>query len=58
MEGTVHRIMQYSENVQAEMVTQFIPSLFLHLLNQSMDRKTSVTENLNQCMQVIYKSNQ
>lgn len=50
--------MCYSENVQAEMVTEFIPSSFLHLLNETMGCMTSVTESLNQCKQMIYKSNQ
>lgn len=58
MEGIVHRIMQYSENVQAEMITQFIPSLFLYLLNQTIDCKTSVTQSLSQRKQMIYKLNQ
>lgn len=50
--------MQYSGSVQAEMVTEFIPSSFLYLLNETMGFKTSVTEGLNQCKQMIYKSNQ
>lgn len=47
MEGTVHRIMQYPENIQAEMVTQLIPSSSLYLLNQTMNCKISVTKSLN-----------
>lgn len=58
MEGTVHRIIQYCENVQAAMVTQLIPSSFLYLLNQTMNCKISVTKSLNPHKQAIYKLNQ